>query len=260
MIHAPKPVAAKVIAKVIRYWDEDFDVEDRKVWREECVSIEGQEGLKDWLRNMQVGSLSSDLNGGQGTTSFQDLDEGVIYWLKTGTAVSKLSRGMLRLIGWRENQDRALEDEVTRFVGTHENSSHAPLVCRPDLRNVKSKNKKLEFEWDGILCNGKEVIVVEAKQNVFVNMSLHPMTGRDMDYQYNDTVATLVGKWKNFTQALHAGELEAFEEFQHCEVLVFLGGRNFTKEARDVCTENGIYAVFPSGSNFQLAAPGGVRE
>mmetsp|Transcript_8146 Transcript_8146/g.21007 ORF Transcript_8146/g.21007 Transcript_8146/m.21007 type:complete len:430 (-) Transcript_8146:17-1306(-) len=249
LIRAPKPVAAKVI----RYLEEDID--DPNVVRVSFVSINGQQAFDNWLRNMQVGSLSCDSNGGRGTMNFQELDEGVVYQLQTGTPVSRLSRGMARLIGWRENQDRALEDEVTRFVWTHENTSHAPLTCRPDLREVNSTVENHTFEWDGVLCNGKDVIVVEAKQNVFVNMSLHPTTGQDTSY--TDTVTAVVGKWKNFTKALHAGELEHFEDFQHCEVRLFLGARNFAREARDVCTDNGVYAVYPSGSNFQLAAPSG---
>mmetsp|Transcript_42556 Transcript_42556/g.83199 ORF Transcript_42556/g.83199 Transcript_42556/m.83199 type:complete len:437 (+) Transcript_42556:220-1530(+) len=246
---APKPVAAKVI----RYWKENFY--EPSVVREASVLIEGQQAFDNWLRNMQVGALSCNPDSGQGTMDFQELDEGLVYWLDMGTALLK---GVRRLEGWRENQDRALEDEVTRFVGTHLNTSHAPLMCRPDLREVKSTANNRTFEWDGILCNGKYVFVVEAKQNVFVNTLLHPMSEQDTICCVTDTVTTLLGKWNDFTKALRAGELEHFGEFQHCEVFLFLGGRNFPMKARDVCAHYGVYAVYPSGSNFQLAAPGGL--
>mmetsp|Transcript_42557 Transcript_42557/g.83203 ORF Transcript_42557/g.83203 Transcript_42557/m.83203 type:complete len:533 (+) Transcript_42557:220-1818(+) len=249
LIHTPKPVAAKVI----RYWKENFY--EPSVVREASVLIEGQQAFDNWLRNMQVGALSCNPDSGQGTMDFQELDEGLVYWLDMGTALLK---GVRRLEGWRENQDRALEDEVTRFVGTHLNTSHAPLMCRPDLREVKSTANNRTFEWDGILCNGKYVFVVEAKQNVFVNTLLHPMSEQDTICCVTDTVTTLLGKWNDFTKALRAGELEHFGEFQHCEVFLFLGGRNFPMKARDVCAHYGVYAVYPSGSNFQLAAPGGL--
>ena len=170
-----------------------------------------------------------------------------------------LSHSVKGLDAWTKNQDVALKDEVTRSVLAFGNATYGGrFVCLPDLRDVTRKKQfwvggeQNYVEWDGVLCNGMALLLVEAKQRVSVNLRLQNSSGRSPNGAQGDTLDLVLDKLHKFQRALRAGELEhqGFDKLKDCKILVFLGARLFSENAKKACLRKGVSFVFPSGDCF----------
>ena len=220
------------------------------------VSFKGQKDFDRFLDQMQAGGLVADSDRENVTRDFDGLIEGELYWLETRDSLTQSLKG---LDAWTKNQDAALEDEVTRCVWTFGNATlGGQFVLRPDLRNVKRKQEfrvgqeQCYIEWDGVLCNEQYVLLLEAKQKVFVNLTSHNSSVQTPSKAVGDTLDLVLGKRHKFAEALHKGELENkdFEQLQDRKFLVFLGARIFAESAKEMCLNEGVHPVFSSGNSF----------
>uniref|UniRef100_A0A6T8MQ18 Uncharacterized protein n=1 Tax=Hemiselmis andersenii TaxID=464988 RepID=A0A6T8MQ18_HEMAN len=220
MIHAPKPVTIKLVS-------EADDKDDEDVVR--TIAVTSQAHLKELMGGPGGRGLFTLSDQTTLVSELGQLEEGETYYVDHPMLDAR--RGDR---SWRQKEDRAVEDEVTKCVIQEAGERHSGLTIRYGLRDVYRQDCRDRMqEWDGVVANGKVLFLLEVK---------HGVEAKHLE---------LVKKKKrDFDSARDQGQLPEFKNFD--TVFVAVGGTDFSSDLQDECMREGFLVISPSGGRYSM--------
>ena len=176
--------------------------EEDRIFR---VTLKSQDDLRNLLQARQAQGMYTVADKTTLITQIEQLEAGEVYYF-----VAPIFDVIKEDKRWRQVEDRALEDEVNECVLA---SLPKGLELRDDLRQVRKLGAEhcIWQEWDGVMINGKELLLIETKR-----------AGTQ------EHLELLKKRRDTFVEELTKGTLLGFSDFKQIFAVV-LGGSHFPR-------------------------------
>ena len=160
-------------------------------------------------------------------TKFDQLEADEVYFL-----CSPMFNVIQQDKRWRQLEDKALEDEVNECLS---GNGWTPQDFLRKVRICGDGPGVVWQEWDGVMANGKSLLLIETKR-----------AGN------SDHLKNLICRRDAFLAKLSNQMLVDFHQFKPENVSVAMGASHFPSSIRNECLKAGISVVYPSGHRMRM--------
>jgi hypothetical protein len=195
-------------------------------------NLKDQKALDAFLQRLNAGGLFTVDSPDYVETDFKKLQAGSVYYLDRPETIESRVQS---LENWQKKEDHSLEQEVTLCFVQQASPKFGELVIKDELRKVRPvSGTRVLQEWDGVVVTqGSMVFLVETKHYVRYD-DIRKAQQKKMELDRDLANGTIAG-WQNFR-----------------ETALVIGGVDFPEDMRQLCKDEGIMVVTPSGGQFSL--------